>query len=271
VSDLRVSCHRQAVRPRSAIIEITGVSKTFDHGAIRALEHIDLTVDRGEWLAVTGPSGCGKSTLLHLIAALDRPTDGHITVDGRPLAHRDLNDHRRRVVGIVFQFHDLLPRLTARENVELAMFGTHIGRRARTARADELLDALQVGHLAHRVPVKLSGGERQRVAIARAVANRPRVLLADEPTGNLDREAVEVVVQFFDDLRADGLTVVTVTHDLTVSARADRVVELRAGRIEAGAPAHSPDGPGPARPAAGAFSCDARGPSSSWRPRNRPC
>jgi putative ABC transport system ATP-binding protein len=231
VSDLLVHRRRDTARQGSAIIELTDVSKAFDRGTVRALSHVDLDVARGEWLAVTGPSGCGKSTLLHLIAALDRPTGGQITVEGRPLAHRDLDDHRRNVVGIVLQFHDLLPRLTARENVELAMFGTHVGRRARTARAGQLLEALHVGHLAHRVPAKLSGGERQRVAIARALANRPRILLADEPTGNLDREAVGVVVELFDALRADGLTLITVTHDPVVAARADRVVELRDGQI----------------------------------------
>ena len=216
------------------IIETVDLCKDYDRGRVRALRGVNLRVTAGEFVALSGPSGCGKSTLLHLLAALDRPTSGTIMVCGRELSQRhDRNRYRRLDVGIVFQLHNLIPRLTAQENVELAMFGTHHGPRARRARARELLIALDLGHVAARTPTRLSGGERQRVAIARALVNRPAILLADEPTGNLDPQSVRAVLSLFDDAREqEGTTVAMVTHDPLVAARADRVVHLRDGRVD---------------------------------------
>jgi putative ABC transport system ATP-binding protein len=223
---------------RSPIIETIELCKQYDRGHVRALQGADLRVEGGEFVALSGPSGCGKSTLLHLLAALDRPTSGTILIRGRDLSkRRDRNRYRRLEVGIVFQLHNLIPRLSAQENVELAMFGTHHGPRARSERARDLLTALELGRIGDRTPPRLSGGERQRVAIARALANRPAILLADEPTGNLDPDSIEVVLSLFDGARdRDGTTVIMVTHDPAVAARADRVVHLRDGRVEEPSP-----------------------------------
>lgn len=215
------------------IIEITGVEKVYDDGMVHALRGVDLAVARGEILAITGPSGCGKSTLLHLLAALDRPTAGTITVDGHDLTRlRHPDTYRREEIGLVFQLHNLLPRLTAQGNVEIAMAGTRRHLADRPAHARELLDDVHLGQLADRHPPQLSGGERQRVAIARALANDPPILLADEPTGSLDSDAVRTVLDLFTALRAErGVTIVLVTHDEAVAAVADRVVEMLDGRV----------------------------------------
>lgn len=216
----------------SSIVALSGVRKTFDRGRVTVLREIDLTVQRGSFVAITGASGCGKSTLLHLIAALDRPTTGTICVDGRDLAHRhDLNRYRRSI-GLVFQLHNLLPHLAAVENVELALFGTHRSAGERREMAGAMLDRLGIGTMAARAPTRLSGGERQRVAIARALAGEPTLLLADEPTANLDHDAVAVVLALFDQLRRERqMTVVMVTHDTAAAAAAERRLELRGGRL----------------------------------------
>jgi putative ABC transport system ATP-binding protein len=215
------------------IIATVDLRKDYDHGRVHALQGTNLRVDGGEFVALSGPSGCGKSTLLHLLAALDRPSAGTILIGGQDLARRrDRNRYRRLEVGLVFQLHNLVPRLTSRENIELAMFGTAGRSRARRERATALLTALQLDTVADRTPPRLSGGERQRVAIARALANDPGILLADEPTGNLDPESVEVVLGIFDEARKSrGTTVVMVTHDPVVAARADRVIHVRDGRV----------------------------------------
>jgi putative ABC transport system ATP-binding protein len=199
---------------------------------VTVLREIELTVQRGSFVAITGASGCGKSTLLHLLAALDRPTTGTICIDGCDLAHRhDLNRYRRSI-GLVFQLHNLLPHLAARENVELALFGTHRSAGERREVAGAMLDRLGMGATAERAPTRLSGGERQRVAIARALAGEPTLLLADEPTAHLDHDAVDVVLTLFDRLRSERqMTVVMVTHDATVAAAAERRLELRDGRL----------------------------------------
>ncbi len=220
------------------IIEVAGVEKVYDDGMVHALRGVDLTVARGEILAITGPSGCGKSTLLHLLAALDRPTAGTITVDGRDLTRlRHPDTYRRQEIGLIFQLHNLLPRLTALGNVEIAMAGTRRHITERTAHARELLADVHLETLADRHPPQLSGGERQRVAIARALANDPPILLADEPTGSLDSDAVRTVLDLFTALRDDkGVTIVLVTHDEAVAAVADRVVEMLDGRVAARSP-----------------------------------
>ncbi len=207
--------------------------KHYDRGHVRALNGATLHVDAGEFVALTGPSGSGKSTLLHLFAALDTPTSGRIVVAGRDLATmRHLDRYRRETVGLVFQLHNLLPHLTASQNVEVAMFGTHLSRTERRARASLLLTELQLGGFGRRHPPELSGGERQRVAIARALANEPSVLLADEPTGNLDSQAVQETLALLQRLRAErDLTIILVTHDPQVAAAADRCVTITDGRV----------------------------------------
>lgn len=218
-----------------AAVETVDVTKHYDGGLIRALDGVSLRVDRGELVAVTGPSGGGKSTLLHLIAALDVPTSGVVRVDGVDLRKvRSAAEFRRTHIGLVFQLHNLLPHLTAVQNVEVAMFGTHRRRRERTEHAREMLAAVGLLSGAERVPTKLSGGERQRVAIARALANDPALLLADEPTGSLDTAGVARVLDVLARLRAErDLTIVLVTHDPVVAAAADRVVQLVDGRVVA--------------------------------------
>ena len=219
----------------SPAVEMIDVRKYFENGAVKALDGLTMRVERGEWVALTGPSGCGKSTTLNLIAALDRPTAGVIRVDGADLSgERDLPGYRRRHIGLVFQLHYLLPQLSAVENVEVAMFGTGIGRRERGDRARSLLADVGLVGLDARSPTKLSGGERQRVAIARALANEPPLLLADEPTGSLDDQAVDTVLDLFSQLRAErpGMTIIIVTHDARVAGTAERVIHLRAGRLD---------------------------------------
>jgi len=223
---------------RSAVSEtvavsVTDVHKTFDGGIVRALNGVTMEVPHGAFVAITGPSGCGKSTLLHLIAALDRPTSGTIAVDGTDL-HRihDLNEFRRRKVGLVFQLHNLLPNLGARENVEVAMFGTGVSRSEQRERAAELLAEVGMTGAEDRTPPKLSGGERQRVALARALANDPAILLADEPTGSLDSASADQVLELLVRLRAErDITIVMVTHAPEVAAAADRVVHMSDGLI----------------------------------------
>ncbi len=213
-------------------LEVRGVSKTFD-GHIRAVDDVTLTIEHGEFVAMSGPSGCGKSTLLHLVAALDKPTSGTILVDGRPLSERHLDAYRRSEVGIVFQLHNLLPHLTARQNVEIAMMGSGLGRRDQQLRATRLLDEVGLLDRERSRPPQLSGGERQLVALARALANRPTLLLADEPTGSLDSTSVDRVLGLLHELRDQhGVTLLMVTHDPVVAARADRIVHMRDGRIE---------------------------------------
>jgi putative ABC transport system ATP-binding protein len=215
------------------MISLHGVTKTYDRGVVPALNGLDLEITRGEFVAITGPSGCGKSTLLHLLAALDRPDHGQLNVDGNDLTHLPHpNRYRREVVGLVFQLHDLLAHLTAQQNVEIAMFGTHRRRRAQRTRARQLLAYVGLDGRWKRHPPQLSGGERQRVAIARALANEPRVLLADEPTGSLDSQSVEQVLALLSDLRTQReVTIVLVTHDMAVAGAADRLVRLRDGRV----------------------------------------
>jgi putative ABC transport system ATP-binding protein len=209
--------------------------KTYDRGRVRALDGLDLTVQDGEFLSVVGPSGSGKSTLLHMLGALDRPDSGRIMLEGRDLAQQKRLDRvRARSIGFVFQLHNLLPALTARENVEVPLRALGVGRSERRRRAAALLETVGLGdRLGHR-PGELSGGERQRVAVARAVVNEPRLVLADEPTGDLDREAGLRIMELLAELRrARGLTVVLVTHNPDLAAAAPRAVRVLDGRIVA--------------------------------------
>ena len=212
-------------------VEVHGVTRLYP-GPVTALAGLDLTVRYGEMVAVTGPSGCGKSTLLHLLAAIDSPTSGSVVVAGHDLAHvHDLSRYRREVVGLVFQFHNLLPQLPAVSNVELPMFGAGLSKHQRRDRARELLGEVDLGQCEGRLPTELSGGERQRVAIARALANEPQILLADEPTGSLDSASTERFLDLLSRLSGRGMTIVMVTHDRKVAAHAHRVVEMRDGTV----------------------------------------
>ena len=218
-----------------AEVLVEHVRKVFEDGRIRALEDVSLRLAPGEFAALTGPSGSGKSTLLNLIGALDRPDGGSIAVDGRALADGDAVGYRASTVGFVFQFHNLIPVLSAAENVQVPMMG-RLGRDERAQRANELLREVGLSGRASAFPPTLSGGERQRVAIARALANDPRLLLADEPTGALDSETGAQIVALLQRLReARGMTILLVTNDRAVAERADRVLELRDGRVIPGA------------------------------------
>jgi putative ABC transport system ATP-binding protein len=220
-------------------VAVRGVVKTFDEGKVRALQGVDLTVAAGEFVAIVGPSGCGKSTLLHLIAALDHPDAGTITVQGHELSRdRNLSHYRARDVGIVFQLDNLIPTLSAAENVQVPMFEAGFSARQRRQRSERLLEQVGLAGKGHARPAELSGGERQRVAIARALANDPPLILADEPTGRLDSKSGELVLDLIADLRRSrGLTVIMVTHEGHVADRADRIVRMLDGRVEAGVPA----------------------------------
>jgi putative ABC transport system ATP-binding protein len=215
------------------LIRVENVSRHYDDGAVQALVDVSLTVRRGEYLAVMGPSGSGKSTLLHLLGALDRPDQGEVYFNGQPLSReRDLDRFRARLVGFVFQSFHLLPTLTALENIQIPMFEGRLKSADRARLAAELLETVGMSHRARHLPNKMSVGERQRVAIARALANEPQVLLADEPTGNLDSAAGTIVLDLFDRLhRERGLTLVIITHGPDVAARAQRTIWIRDGRL----------------------------------------
>ena len=217
---------------RGLALEAVDVHKRYEHDGVSALDGATLSVAAGEWVALVGPSGAGKSTLLHLFAGLDVPSTGSVIVGGQNLAgRRRLAAYRRFEVGLVFQLHNLLAHLNAERNIEVVMFGTARSRSERRQRARELLELLDLGPQSGRKPPELSGGERQRVAIARALANDPRVLLADEPTGSLDPENVKLVSRLLEELHGSGTTIVMVTHDEEMARRADRVIELRNGRV----------------------------------------
>ncbi len=216
-----------------AAVVVEGVRKSFEGGRVRALEDVSLRVEPGELVVLTGPSGCGKSTLLNLIGALDRPDAGSIRVDGESLERLlDPAEYRAATVGFVFQFHHLIPTLSALENVQVPMLGRGLGRAQREARARELLAEVGLAERDDAYPTTLSGGERQRVAIARALANGPRLLLADEPTGALDRETGERILELLQGLRErHGTTILLVTNDDEMAAHADRTLRLRDGVI----------------------------------------
>ena len=218
------------------VIEARGLVRRYRYGdrMVEALSGVDLEVDAGEFVAVVGPSGCGKSTLLNLLAGVDAPDAGSVRLLGRDLAglgERERSRLRLAEVGFVFQRFHLLAVLTAAENVELPMAEAGVGRRERRERVRELLDYVGLADRAGHRPPHLSGGEQQRVAIARALANRPRVLLADEPTGELDRATGRAILKLLERVREDGAAVVAVTHDDAVAERAGRIVSMRDGKV----------------------------------------
>ncbi|MEZ5141570.1 MAG: ATP-binding cassette domain-containing protein [Acidimicrobiales bacterium] len=229
----RCAMSDEPTRGDEPMVHLQGLVKTFEDGRLRAVDGVDLDVAPGEFVAIVGPSGCGKSTLLNLMAALDRPDEGTIVIGGHDLRQRrDLNHYRAEDVGLVFQLDNLLPSLTALENVEVPMFGQVPSRTERAARARQLLAFVGISDRADTRPPQLSGGERQRVAIARALANHPPLILADEPTGRLDSHTSVAVMDLLEGLQDDqGVTLIVVTHDPTVARRADRIVEMLDGRI----------------------------------------
>jgi putative ABC transport system ATP-binding protein len=223
-------------------VVVDRVTKSFEGGRVVALDGVSIELAPGEFASVVGPSGCGKSTLLNLIGALDVPDSGTIEVGGTDLRHLpDPSRYRASTVGFVFQFHYLIPTLSARENVQVPMIGRGLARRERVAKADELLQACAIEHRASASPGTLSGGERQRVAIARALANDPKLLLADEPTGALDSVIGAQIVDLLLRLRdGRGMTIVLVTNDDAVARAAARTLRIRDGRVEEPTPAAAP-------------------------------
>jgi putative ABC transport system ATP-binding protein len=221
------------------LIQASGLTKVYRMGRVEvpALRGVDLEIHTGEFVAIMGPSGSGKSTLMHILGCLDRPTAGEYLLDGRAVSRlggRELAQVRNRKVGFVFQTFNLMPRLPVDENVALPLkYRGGVSRKERRRRARAVLDRLGLSHrIAHR-PDELSGGERQRVAIARALVGEPAILLADEPTGNLDSKSGAEVLNTFADLHRSGHTVILVTHDPNVAARAERVIEVGDGRVVA--------------------------------------
>jgi putative ABC transport system ATP-binding protein len=218
------------------IIRMAGIRKVYDTGKIKveALAGIDLDVHPGEFVAIVGPSGSGKSTLMNLVGCLDTPTEGIYEIGGDNVAgvtRDELAEIRNRRVGFVFQNFNLLPHITAQENVELPMLFGGISPRERRQRAVDLLSRVGLGDRVHHKPTELSGGQMQRVAIARALAMNPDILLADEPTGNLDTSSGTDIMSIFTELWQSGRTLVIITHDPALAKRASRIVEIRDGRI----------------------------------------
>jgi putative ABC transport system ATP-binding protein len=218
------------------VVELIGASKIYKLGEqfIRALDKVDLSIKRGETVAVVGPSGSGKSTLLNLVGCMDRPSEGKVSIEGRDTSRLDadqLAEIRATRVGMIFQFFNLISVLTALENVEMPMVYAGIGDRStRRDSAMEALVAVGLGDKADRLPSQLSGGERQRVAIARAVINKPAILLADEPTGNLDTQTGRIVMQALRSLSDEGQTTLIATHDRDVVSSAGRTLSMKDGR-----------------------------------------
>lgn len=216
------------------LINVTKVY-TMDHVRVPALRGVSLEILRGEFVSIMGPSGSGKSTLMNIIGCLDRPTRGRVIIDGRDvtkLGDNALAEYRREKIGFVFQQFNLIPRLTALENVALPMWFAGMEKKKRLQRAARLLEQVGLAERLNHKPTELSGGERQRVAIARALANDPELILADEPTGNLDSSSGDAVIGLLEGLSREGKTVVLVTHDLNYGRRAERMIKLRDGRIE---------------------------------------
>jgi len=219
------------------MINLNQVTKTYVTGTVefQALKGIDLQVNKGELIAVVGPSGSGKSTLMNIVGCLDVPTSGEYRLDGRlvtTLTSNQLADIRNKKVGFVFQAFNLLPYATAYENVEVPLLFAKVGGRKRRQRVTEVLAQVGLADKTNNKPTELSGGEMQRVAIARALANEPEIILADEPTGNLDTKSGGEIINLFDELWRLGKTVIIISHDVSIAKRAQRIVKLKDGLVE---------------------------------------
>jgi len=221
----------------SALIDIRDVTKTYEMGAetiVHALDGVSLSIEAGDYVAIMGPSGSGKSTLMNLIGCLDTPSTGSYVLKGREISAMnddELAQIRNKEIGFIFQTFNLLPRADAVQNVELPLVYSGLARKERKARAEKALDAVGLGTRKHHRPNEMSGGQRQRVAIARALVNDPSILLADEPTGNLDSKTGEEILALMDDLHRGGNTIILVTHEDELAQHAARVVRLRDGKI----------------------------------------
>ncbi len=215
------------------LLRAENLGRTYADGSVTALAGVNVEIRQGEYVAIMGPSGSGKSTLLNLLGTLDRPTQGELYFEGEPLSQlRDLDGFRSRKIGFVFQSFYLLPTLTAIENVQIPMFETNVPAAKRAQKARQLLEAVSMGHRENHLPTQLSVGERQRVAIARSLANDPPLLLADEPTGNLDSRSGNDVLDLFDQLHSErNMTLVVITHSEEVAQRAQRIIWIRDGKI----------------------------------------
>jgi len=215
------------------VFEAAGLIKEYDEGTVRALRGVDFQIADGEFVAIVGPSGSGKTTLLQMLGALDQPSAGTLSYRGESMS--DLKDdaaYRAHEIGFIFQSFHLLAPFTASENVEIPMFEDHQSHGARSARARELLKSVGLEHRFNHFPAKLSGGERQRVAIARSLANSPSVLLADEPTGNLDSENAILILDLLSNLQRERqMTLILITHDMSVARRASRAIQMKDGQI----------------------------------------
>ena len=216
------------------VVQVKDLMKVYGDGhKIHALDHVSFTVQAGELVSVMGPSGSGKSTLLHMLGALDKPTSGQVIINGQDMTSlRDVDSFRAKTAGFVFQLHNLIPTLSSVENVEVPMQGQRFSKLQRRKRALELLTLVGLRDREHHLPGQLSGGQRQKVAIARALANQPAILLADEPTGNLDSQSGDEVMALLEDLhRRHGMTILVVTHDTSIARRTHRVLIMKDGKI----------------------------------------
>jgi ABC-type lipoprotein export system ATPase subunit len=223
----------ETASPSGYLFEAVGLEKKYDDGRVQALRGVTFSVVQGEFVTITGPSGCGKTTLLQMLGALDRPTAGTLLYRGNSIPDlRDPSIYRAHEIGFIFQAFHLLPTFTALENVQIPMFESDLSVSERRDRATALLKSVGLGHRLNHFPAKLSGGERQRVAIARSLANGPSVLLADEPTGNLDSENTRLILELIVRVhREQNMTLVLVTHDMSIAQRASRTIEMKDGRI----------------------------------------
>ena len=218
------------------IIEIQNLNKIYDTGAIQvhALKDVNLTIQEGEYVAIMGKSGSGKSTLMNILGCLDRPTSGSYVLDGIDVAKenpKQISYIRNQKIGFVFQFFNLIPRTSALKNVELPMIYGRVPAKERLERAKELLEKVGLGDRLHHMPNEISGGQKQRIAVARALANRPAILLADEPTGNLDTPSSVEVMNLFTQLNQEGVTVIVVTHEDDIAAFTNRIIRFQDGQM----------------------------------------
>jgi len=223
----------------TSLIQIKDISKSYTMGneTIYALNRINLSIESGEYIAILGPSGSGKSTLMNILGCLDTPTEGHYYLQGKDVSYLPRNEKaviRNKTIGFIFQSFNLLPYGSALDNVALPLlYRGGVSTKERQERARTTLEQVGLGHRLHHRPSELSGGQRQRVAIARALVTQPEMILADEPTGNLDTQSGEAVIKLFEGLIAEGKTIIVVTHDLSVAKRTKRIIEIRDGQLSA--------------------------------------